>query len=80
MSANQEFIAIAALIFGRWHPVGTALACLLFGVTEALQRRIQALAANIPYQFLLMLPYAAILALIGLGGKSSYPKALSKNN
>lgn len=65
MSAGKGFIAIAALIFGRWHPQGTALACLLFGATEALQLRIQALGANIPYQFLLMLPYAiAIIALV----------------
>lgn len=77
MSAGKGFIAIAALIFGRWHPVGTALACLLFGATEALQLRIQALGANIPYQFLVMLPYAiALLALVGKLGKSTPPKAL----
>jgi len=77
MSAGKGFIAIAALIFGRWHPVGTALACLLFGATEALQLRIQALGANIPYQFLVMLPYAiAILALVSKTGKSVTPKAL----
>lgn len=77
MSAGKGFIAIAALIFGRWHPLGSTLACLLFGATEALQLRIQALGVNIPYQFLLMLPYAiAILALVGLAGKSTPPKAL----
>ncbi|MCC5634886.1 ABC transporter permease [Nostoc sp. CHAB 5844] len=77
MSAGRGFIAIAALIFGRWHPIGSALACLLFGATEALQLRIQALGANIPYQFLVMLPYAiALLALVGLAGKASPPKAL----
>lgn len=77
MSAGKGFIAIAALIFGRWHPIGTALACLLFGATEALQLRIQALGANIPYQFLVMLPYAiALLALVGFIGKSTPPKAL----
>lgn len=77
MSAGKGFIAIAALIFGKWHPVGTALACLLFGATEALQLRIQALGANIPYQFLVMLPYAiALLALVGLAGKSTPPAAL----
>ncbi|MEH1935551.1 MAG: ABC transporter permease [Nostoc sp.] len=77
MSAGKGFIAIAALIFGRWHPVGSALACLLFGATEALQLRIQALGANIPYQFLVMLPYAiALLALVGFVGKSTPPKAL----
>ena len=77
MSAGKGFIAIAALIFGRWHPVGTALASLLFGATEALQLRIQALGANIPYQFLIILPYAiALLALVGLAGKSAPPAAL----
>jgi len=77
MSAGKGFIAIAALIFGKWHPIGTALACLLFGATEALQLRIQALGVNIPYQFLVMLPYAiALFALIGLAGKSSPPAAL----
>ncbi|BAY39676.1 sugar ABC transporter permease protein [Nostoc sp. NIES-2111] len=77
MSAGKGFIAIAALIFGRWHPVGSTLACLLFGATEALQLRIQALGANIPYQFLAMLPYAiAIFALLGLAGKSKPPQGL----
>ncbi|MBA3921142.1 MAG: ABC transporter permease [Nostocaceae cyanobacterium] len=77
MSAGKGFIAIAALIFGKWHPVGTALACLLFAATEALQLRIQALGINIPYQFLVMLPYAiAILALVGLAGKSTPPFSL----
>ncbi len=77
MSAGKGFIAIAALIFGKWHPIGTALACLLFAATEALQLRIQALGINIPYQFLVMLPYAiAILALVGLAGKSTPPAAL----
>jgi general nucleoside transport system permease protein len=77
MSAGKGFIAIAALIFGKWHPIGTALACLLFGATEALQLRIQALGVNIPYQFLVMLPYAiALFALVGLAGKSSPPAAL----
>jgi ABC-type uncharacterized transport system permease subunit len=77
MSAGKGFIAIAALIFGRWHPVSTALACLLFGATEALQLRIQALGANIPYQFLVMLPYAiALFALVSKKGKSTPPAAL----
>ncbi|MDM9380428.1 ABC transporter permease [Chlorogloeopsis sp. ULAP01] len=77
MSAGKGFIAIAALIFGKWHPLGSTLACLLFGATEALQLRIQALGANIPYQFLVMLPYAiALLALLGLAGKLTPPAAL----
>ncbi len=77
MSAGKGFIALAALIFGRWHPVGATFACLLFGATEALQLRIQAFNLNIPYQFLTMLPYViALLALVGLAGKSTPPAAL----
>jgi general nucleoside transport system permease protein len=77
MSAGKGFIAIAALIFGRWHPVGSAFACLLFGATEALQLRIQALGVNVPYQFLVMLPYAiALLALVSKKSKSTPPAAL----
>ncbi len=77
ISAGKGFIALAALIFGRWHPVWTVLACFLFGATEALQLRIQALNLHIPYQLLTMLPYAiALLALIGLAGKSTPPAAL----
>jgi ABC-type uncharacterized transport system permease subunit len=77
MSAGKGFIALAALIFGRWHPIGTALACLLFGASDALQLRVQALNIHIPYQFLIMLPYAiALLALIGLAGQLTPPTAL----
>ena len=77
ISAGKGFIALAALIFGRWHPVSTVLACLLFGATEALQLRIQAFNLNIPYQFLIMLPYiTALFALVGLVGKSTPPAAL----
>ncbi|MGE5659666.1 MAG: ABC transporter permease [Actinomycetota bacterium] len=77
MSAGKGFIALAALIFGKWHPVSTALACLLFGATEALQLRIQALNLNLPYHFLVMLPYLiALFALVGLAGQFSPPAAL----
>jgi simple sugar transport system permease protein len=77
MTAGKGFIAIAALIFGKWHPLGCGLASLLFGATEALQLRIQALGVNIPYQFLIMLPYVvALLALVGLVKKSPPPAAL----
>ncbi|HAX75860.1 MAG TPA: ABC transporter permease, partial [Cyanobacteria bacterium UBA11372] len=69
--------ALAALIFGRWHPVSTFFACLLFGATEALQLRIQAFNLNIPYQFLVMLPYLiALFALVGLVSKSTPPASL----
>ncbi|HEY9639985.1 MAG TPA: ABC transporter permease [Coleofasciculaceae cyanobacterium] len=77
MSAGKGFIALAALIFGKWHPLYTTLACLLFGATDALQLRIQAFGLKIPYQFLVMLPYAiALFALIGIAGKATPPTAL----
>ncbi len=67
VSAGKKIIAIAALIFGKWHPLGS-VASLLFGATEAL-------GVNIPDRFLIMLPYAiALLALIGLVRKSSSPQ------
>ncbi|ALF52122.1 hypothetical protein ACX27_03475 [Nostoc piscinale CENA21] len=56
------------------------MACLLFSVTEALQLRIQALGANIPYQFLVILLYAiAFFALLGLAAKVAPSKALGVN-
>ncbi|MDX2097826.1 MAG: ABC transporter permease [Leptolyngbyaceae cyanobacterium bins.59] len=77
MSAGKGFIALAALIFGRWHPISTALACLLFGATEVLQFRIQAFNLAIPYQLLVILPYGvALLAMVGLAGRSTPPSAL----
>jgi general nucleoside transport system permease protein len=77
MTAGKGFIALAALIFGRWHPLYTTMACLLFGATDALQLRIQAFGLKIPYQFLVMLPYAiALFALIGIAGKATPPAAL----
>jgi general nucleoside transport system permease protein len=83
MSAGKGFIALAALIFGRWHPIWTVAACFLFGATEALQLRLQTLGLErlfgieIRYQLLNMLPYCvALLALIGLAGKSTPPAAL----
>ena len=77
MSAGKGFIALAALIFGQWHPVYTTLACLLFGATDALQLRMQAFGVDIPYQFLLMLPYlTSLFALIGIAGKAIPPAAL----
>jgi simple sugar transport system permease protein len=77
ITAGKGYIALAALIFGRWHPVSTLFACLLFGASEALQLRIQAFNLNIPYQFLILLPYAiALLAMVGLAGKSTPPAAL----
>ena len=81
MTAGRGFIALAALIFGKWKPVPTALACLLFGFTEALQIRLQGVVLwgtePLPVQFIQILPYAVtILVLAGFVGQSRAPKAL----
>ena len=80
MTAGRGFIALAALIFGKWRPVPTALACLLFGFTEALQIRLQGATVGgteIPVQFIQILPYVVtMLVLAGFVGRSRAPKAL----
>jgi len=78
LTAGRGFIALAAVIFGRWHPFGAMLATLLFGVADALQLRLQAIGVNVPYQFLLMLPYVlTILALVGVVRRTIPPSALA---
>jgi general nucleoside transport system permease protein len=64
ISAGRGFIAFAAVIFGRWHPVGIFLGTLLFGLGDALQIRLQAYGVQVPYQLLLMLPYIITLAAL----------------
>ncbi len=77
--AGRGFIALAAVIFGRWSGGGILLACLFFGFCDALQIRLQVMSIGIPYQFFQMIPYAAtILALTIIGGKKSGPKASGK--
>jgi len=81
MTAGRGFMALAALIFGKWKPVPTALACLLFGFAEAVQIRLQGVSLwggkPIPVQFIQILPYlVTILVLAGFVGRSRAPKAL----
>lgn len=76
MVAGRGFIALAAVIFGKWKPQGVMWACLLFGFADALQLRLQALGFKIPYQFLIMLPYVlTLVALAGIIGKTVGPAA-----
>lgn len=74
--SGRGFIALSAVIFGRWLPSGVLCACLLFGFCDALQIRLQIVSPDIPYQLLQMIPYAfTLLALIFFGIKKNGPKA-----
>jgi simple sugar transport system permease protein len=75
MTAGRGFIALAAVIFGKWRPLGAAGACLFFGLAEAVQIRLQGL--GVPTQFVQMIPYVlTMVALAGLVGRSRPPAAL----
>ena len=78
MTAGRGFIAISAVIFGRWNPVRAAAACLLFAAAETLQIQLQGSHA-IPSQFIEMIPYLlTIIALAGVVGRAVPPAALGK--
>ncbi len=83
MSGGRGFIALAAVVFGKWNPYGAAGAALFFGFFDALQMRLQGQAiggVTIPSEFMLMLPYLlTIVALAGFVGKASAPAALGRN-
>jgi len=82
MTAGRGFIALAALIFGKWRPVPTMLACLLFGFADALTIQMQGVAKlpsgeDVPVQFIQMIPYlVTIIVLAGFIGQSRAPGAL----
>lgn len=77
MVAGRGFIAIACVVFGAWHPLGVLLACLGFGITDALQIRLQIWYPGVPYQFFVMLPYVVALAtLVVFASRSVGPAAL----
>ncbi len=83
MTAGRGFMALAALIFGKWRPVPTALACLLFGFADAIQIRLQGVvlwgSEPVPVQFIQILPYVVtVLVLAGLVGQARAPRALGQ--
>ncbi len=80
MTAGRGFLALAALIFGKWMPVPAVLACLLFAFADALQGRLQGVALPVvgvvPVQAIQALPYLlTVLLLAGFVGKAVAPKA-----
>lgn len=79
MSAGRGFIAIAVVVLGRWTPLGTAGAALVFGAAFALQYAFQALDWAVPYQAFLALPYVLTLVLLaGMRGRTSAPAELGR--
>ena len=82
MTSGRGFIALAALIFGKWRPVQTMLACLLFGFTEAVSIQMQGVVKlpsgeDIPVQFIQIVPYIlTIVVLAGFIGHSRPPRAI----
>jgi len=83
MTAGKGFIALAAVIFGKWTPLGAAGAALIFGFGEALQITLQGnpiFGHTIPVDFISILPYVlALVVLAGAVGRSTAPAALGKD-
>ena len=83
MTAGRGFMALAALIFGRWHPVGALWACLLFGFLDAAAIRLQGVRlpglGEVPVQVIQARPYVlTVILLAGFIGKAVAPQALGK--
>lgn len=81
MSAGKGFIALAAMIFGKWRPAPVLFACLIFGFLEAAAARLQGIdlpvTGAIPVELILVLPYVATVVLLaGFFGRAVPPKAL----
>ena len=86
MTAGRGYMALAALIFGKWHPVGALWACLLFGFMDAVSIRLQGVvlpaflgSGAVPVQAIQALPYVmTVILLAGFIGRAVAPKALGR--
>jgi simple sugar transport system permease protein len=80
ITGGRGYMALAAMIFGKWRPVPVLGACLLFGLADAFQFRAQVAGVNLPHDLLLALPYlVALAALATFVGKASAPAAIGKH-
>lgn len=76
MTAGKGFIGLAAMIFGKWNPIGAFSSSLIFGFADSLQVRLQILRVPIPSEFLLMAPYiVTMIVLTGVVGRAIPPAA-----
>jgi len=79
MTAGRGFIALAALIFGKWRPVQTMLACLLFGFAEAVAIQMQGVIPHVRVEYIQIIPYVlTMVVLAGFIGASRAPRALGR--
>ena len=79
MTAGRGFIALAALVFGKWHPLGVLGACLFFGTAEAVADGLQGWTTGVPSQVFLALPFVlTMVVLAGFVGRSRPPEALGR--
>lgn len=82
MTAGRGFIALTALIFGKWRPLPAFLTCLFFGLTDALQIQLQSnpiLGNSFPIQALQIFPYLVTLfVLVGFIGRATPPRAINQ--
>lgn len=79
ISGGRGFIALAAVIFGRWNPIGAFAAALLFGFADNLQVMLTIIGTPVPSQFMAMMPYlVTIFAVAGLVGRSRGPAAVGE--
>ena len=79
MTGGRGFIGLAAMIFGRWHPVGALFAALIFGFADSLQQKLAILRTPIPSEFLAMAPYlVTIIVVAGIVGNAKPPQAIGQ--
>jgi simple sugar transport system permease protein len=79
MTAGMGYLAVVAVIAGRWRAVGVIVACAVFGVAQALQFAMPAIGVEVPSALLIMLPYLlAIIAMSGIIGLTRAPSGLTK--